>query len=423
MKHYLLLLSAVILLSCGGFDGENEDLLEGLMREHPDKFADILRNREHYEIQILYTQIDRDAHNVPSFRSYFFNFDSTRYFYPASTVKLPLVLLSLEKLKNLNIQGLNKFTTMFHDSVYRGQLSVKSDSTAENGLPSIAHYAKKILVVSDNDAYNRLYEFMGQKEVNRILHAKGYSSIRILHRLERPLTPDENRHTEAIQFKKGDLVILSQPMLVNDEPIVVTNKVLKGKGFIRNDSLINMPFDFSYKNFYPLSAQQEILKSVIFPKSVDPQRRFNISDEDRAFVLKYMSQLPTETTSPAYYSDTAYYDAYCKFLMYGNDRAQIPSRIRIFNKVGDAYGYLIDNAYVIDFDNGIEFMLSAVINTNLDEIYNDSQYDYETLGYPFMKNLGQLIYEYELKRKREHKPDLSSFRFQYDTLRTVRSSL
>ena len=86
----------------------------------------------------------------------------------------------------------------------------------------------------------------------------------------------------------------------------------------------------------------------------------------------------------------------------------------IFNKVGDAYGYLIDNAYIVDFDNGAEFMLSAVILSNTDGIYNDGNYDYQTLGYPFMKNLGQLIYNYELQRKRVHKPDLSAFQFAYD---------
>ena len=52
--------------------------------------------------------------------------------------------------------------------------------------------------------------------------------------------------------------------------------------------------------------------------------------------MKYMSQLPTETSSPAYQKDTAMYDAYCKFLMFGDSRESIPGTIRIFNKVGDA---------------------------------------------------------------------------------------
>ncbi|MBT1705107.1 serine hydrolase [Fulvivirgaceae bacterium PWU20] len=372
-----------------------------------------MANKDRYEIQIIYTQIDRDRNNNPVFHTYYFNVDSNRYFYPASTVKLPLVLLAFEKLKYLSEKGIDKFTPVFHDSAYSGQLSVSKDTTSETGLPSIAHYAKKILVVSDNDAYNRLYEFLGQKEVNRRLRGLGYN-MRVLHRLERPLSQDENRHTEAVRFVKDDAVIFDQPMLVNDEPIVVKERVLKGKGFIRNDSLVSQPFDFTYKNFFPLTAQHKMLQALLFPETVDEKFRFDIYDEDRVFVLKYMSQLPTETIFPSYGKDTTYHDAYCKFFMYGAGRSSIPDNIRIFNKIGDAYGYLVDNAYIVDFKNSVEFMLSAVINTDTDSIYNDGNYDYETLGYPFMKNIGQLIYNYELKRKRDIKPDLSPFVFTYD---------
>ncbi len=127
-----------------------------------------------------------------------------------------------------------------------------------------------------------------------------------------------------------------------------------------------------------------------------------------------MSQLPAETLFPAYFTDTIYFPAYGKFLMFANRKDAIPPGLRIFNKAGDAYGYLIDNAYIIDFEHKIEFMLSAVIHANTDGIYNDGKYEYLTLGYPFMRNLGQLIYNHELKRVRLKKPNLGEFRFTYD---------
>ena len=412
-RSALIILFAGICSSCQSQIREDSQLVEYLMKSEKEKFSQIVSNKDLLEIQIIYTQINRDAMNRPHFKSFYYNVDSNKYFYPASTVKLPLVLLSLEKLKQLNIMGLDKYTPMFHDSTYSGQHAVQLDSTSENGLPSIAQYAKKILVVSDNDAFNRLYEFIGQEQTNKILNKKGYG-IRILHRLERPTTPDQNRHTEAVKFVRHDSLIYSQPMLVNQDSIQAPFQVLKGTGYIRNDVLINKPFNFTYKNFYALTDQQKLLRALLFPETVKPTLRFDILETDRNFVLKYMSQLPSETLYLAYKKDTAMYDAYCKFLMFGEDKTKIPSSIRIFNKVGDAYGYLIDNAYIIDFYNGVEFMLSAVINTNTDGIYNDSKYEYKTIGYPFMKNLGQLIYKYELKRKKEHKPDLSAFRMQYD---------
>jgi len=58
-------------------------------------------------------------------------------------------------------------------------------------------------------------------------------------------------------------------------------------------------------------------------------------------------------------------------------------------------------------------MLCATIYCNSDGILNDDKYDYETVGYPFMKHLGQLIYDHELKRKRKFIPDLSEFIIDY----------
>jgi hypothetical protein len=68
---------------------------------------------------------------------------------------------------------------------------------------------------------------------------------------------------------------------------------------------------------------------------------------------------------------------------------------------------------VVDFENGVEFMLSATIHCNNDGIYNDDNYDYATVGFPFMKQLGLLIYEYEKTRTRRYQPDLSRFQLDY----------
>jgi hypothetical protein len=82
--------------------------------------------------------------------------------------------------------------------------------------------------------------------------------------------------------------------------------------------------------------------------------------------------------------------------------------------VGWAYGFMTDVSYVADVKNRVEFMLSATIYVNSDGILNDNRYDYQSLGYPFMYELGQTIYNFELKRKRSYKPNLSKFQLKYD---------
>ncbi|HSZ86546.1 MAG TPA: hypothetical protein VK787_10975, partial [Puia sp.] len=107
-------------------------------------------------------------------------------------------------------------------------------------------------------------------------------------------------------------------------------------------------------------------------------------------------------------------DAFGKLLYYGSEKATLPKNIRIFNKEGDAYGFLTDVSYFVDFDKKVEFMLSATIYCNSDGILNDDKYDYETVGLPFMKQLGRTIYDFELKRKRNFEPNLYGFKIKYD---------
>ena len=77
-------------------------------------------------------------------------------------VKMPLAFLALEKLYELNQPGVNKFTTMQFDSNYQRQVAMTADSSAQNKKPSIAHFVKRAFLISENDPYNRLYQFVGQ---------------------------------------------------------------------------------------------------------------------------------------------------------------------------------------------------------------------------------------------------------------------
>ena len=133
---------------------------------------------------------------------------------------------------------------------------------------------------------------------------------------------------------------------------------------------------------------------------------------DYDFLYRYLSQYPSETDYPKY--DTGlYYDSYVKFFFKQGGHS-IPDYIRVFNKVGWAYGCLTDVSYVADFKNKVEYMLTATIYVNSDGVMNDNKYDYDNIGYPFMYKLGQCIYNYELKRERKYKPDLSEFNIHYE---------
>ena len=389
----------------------SDSVMKNLLEQLPPKFDSILKMKD-YQVQILYTQIDRGKNGIAKLTDHSYNLDSQVYFYPASTVKLPVAILALQKLNELNIPGLNKNTTMITEADYEGQSPVYNDTSSLDGRPTIEHYIKKILLVSDNDAFNRLYEFLGQEYINNNLHKLGYKDVEIIHRLDISMTEDQNRHTNSVKFFDSNNELIYEKPATNSQYVYAERNTKMGKGYYKDGQLINEPFDFSKKNRMSLSSLHAILISIITPERVHAESRFNLTKDDYNFLHKYMSMMPRESAYPSYDS-VNYRDTYVKFLFYGSEKISAIPEIRIFNKVGDAYGFLIDASYFVDFKNKVEFFLSTVIHCNRDEIFNDNKYDYDSIGFPFMKNLGRVIYEYELKRKKEVLPDLSSFIFDY----------
>jgi len=374
-----------------------------IILQHPDSF--------HY--QLIYTRIDRDKMNKPYFFNYYYHVDRNIYFNPASTVKMPLAFLALEKINQLKKYGVNKYTPMLTDSAYSGQTVVLKDTSAENKLPSIAQYIRKIFLISDNDAYNRLYEFLGQQYINDRLWQMGYKDIRITRRFV-PMNDDQNRHTNPIRFMENGNLLYLQPPAYNDHPFDFSKKILIGKAhYDFKDSLIQSPMDFTEHNNLPLKDLQQILQSALFPGSVSSKQRFGLTADDYAFLYQYMSEYPAESKYP-HYDTTEYFKSYTKFFMFKSGRSPVPLNIRIFNKPGWSYGFLTDAAYIVDFKNKIEFMLSGVIYVNSDGILNDDKYDYDEIGYPFFKEVGNIIYEYEMERKRNYRPNFKNLQLNYN---------
>ena len=389
--------------------------LKKLMLSKPELFDVILNHPTQNEVQIIYTQVNRDKNNKPSFKTFSYNLNAQRYFYPASTVKLAAVIFALEKINEIKRKGLKAGLTMITDSSFKGQTRVTKDKSAENGKPSITHYVKKILLTSDNDAFNRLFEFIGRAEINSKLKKYGLTESRILNRLAIGDGGELERNTNPIDFYDSDKLIYHQPAQYDDKnyDLELTNLTV-GKGYMDNkDQLVLNPYSFANKNVFTIANQQSLMKRLMMPEAFSKKERFNLTAEDYKLIYTYMSKLPTESDYPKY-DEKEFWPTYAKMLYYGREKnAVIDSSIRIFNKYGDSYGFIIDNSYLVDFKHNIEFFLTAVVQSNEDGIYNDNKYEYQTVCFPFMKNLGKSIYEFELTRTKKQIPDLSKLKMQY----------
>ena len=322
-KIFFLTVAFTTLLSCGSHPKNYENALDFALSSPSKKIKRVMDNLKDHELQILFTSIERagrDEIDPITFHEYSFQLDPLHYFYPASTVKFPAAVLSLEKLSSLNRSHLDNY-------------HVEGDTLTYN----FANTINEIFAVSDNDANNRLFEFLGSDYINSKLKSKGIKPIRISHRLS---TSDAaNPNTKKIEIRSKGLETITIKSNKNSNPLPLNlNQLNKGLGYIQEGQQINSPFDFSYKNYFSLQAQHEMIKRVIFPEAFKASERFNISEEKRAFLLESMHKLPREQG----YDPKIYYDSYGKFLWFGDTEKNIPSHIKIYNKVGYAYGTLTD---------------------------------------------------------------------------------
>ena len=413
-KACFVVISLLLTMAIVNAQNKNNEWLDALLRKAASPLLlSILNNQETFRYQLIYTKINRNRDNKPNFTHYYLNVDDELYFYPASMVKLPTALVALEKINALKSKGVNKHSAMLTDSSFSGQTAVTEDSTSASGLPSIDHYIKKVFTVSDNDAYNRLYEFCGQQTLNETLWKKGYTNMRITRRFVK-MTPEENRYTNQIRFIEKGQEVYIQPPAKSEARFDFSKKIQIGKAhFDQDDVLVNEPYDFTTHNKATLKDLQLMMQSVLFPASVPEKRRFALTQDDYRTLYQYMSERPSESLFPKY-DTTEFFDSYTKFFFFRDGKRPIPDYIRSFNKTGWSHGFLTDVCYIVDFKNNIEFMISGSIYVNSDEVLNDNKYEYEETGYPFFREAGEKIYEYELQRKRTVTPDLSQWKLKYD---------
>jgi len=374
---YQITLIATIFMFFGCANTKRNILHEIVASDNP-KIKNVMAKANDYELQIIYTRILRDKNNKVTFKDYTYNLNENNYFYPASTVKFPIAILALEKLNTIDNTSINTAYTI-------------------EGNPNKLQFSEeisKVFAVSDNEASTNLYEFLGFDYINESMIAKGLNPFRLSHRLS---SPDAgNLFTKPITLYKDDNTIVNLTSIENKPSTPLNlNKIQKGIGYMKDDTLVNRPFDFSNKNYYPLETLHNTMKRIVFPNAFKESERFHLKEKDREFILFSMQNLPKN----AGYDPNKYYDSYVKYFMFGDSNENIPANIKIYNKVGQAYGTFTDCAYIVDAENKIEFIVSATLLVNKDKIFNDNVYEYNEIGLPFLAELGRQLYAKNMKLK------------------------
>jgi hypothetical protein len=317
------------------------------------------------------------------------------YLYPASTVKLFAAVAALETLAALRQSTglpIDADTPLVLHPLFAGETLVDADPANLDGARvTVRHEIRKLFLVSDNEAFNRLYELVGPDGIAASLARAGVTGGHVVHRLSEPRTAAENLRLPRIDFVGDGFVHTLPERTAAPLPSPAPEPGLAiGTAYLAGEERVEGPMDFTPKNRFPLAALQRGLCMVVRPDVDCGGPGFALSAADRELLMEAMGQLPRESANPRY--DVAEHpDDETKWILRGVERVVPPSALRIYDKSGQAYGFTLENAWVVDQSSGRSLFLAAAVYTNADGVLNDDAYDYEGVALPFLRDLGEAV--------------------------------
>ena len=380
MKQLVCLLLTIILFGCSL---ETNPIKSSLRKN--DFLKEIIKDKEDYEIQVLLTKIDQYNSQV-DFQEYKYQLDDNKYFYPASTIKLPIVVLALKKINELRSKG-SEIT--LKSKIVLNYKDDYSELVIRDSITSFQNLIADVFLVSDNSASNILIDFIGYNYFNHEMENAGFDKTYLNHKFN----PDPYVNS-TWQISDLDNNIISS---INDNQKIIkadekTNGLEKGERRYFKGEILDESLNFSEKNRSSVTDMHNLIKYIFYPEIFDSTNNFNLNVEDYDFLRYWMSRFTYEDIGQKFIGDEKFFETYNKFFIHGDEQSVSNEQIRVYNKIGQAYGTSIDNGLIKNYQDNVEFILTATIYTNKNKVINDNLYEYDDLAVPFLAKLSRAIY-------------------------------
>ena len=376
---FLLFISLFVLQGCYF----SSDPIKSAIKE--DEFVrKIIKYKDNYEIQILYTEVSKNNLDQTEFKDFQFQLNDEKYFYPASTIKLPIAIMTLSKINELRAEGSN---ISLKSKLKLSLINNKKEIIVKDSISSFQNLIADVFLVSDNSASNVLIDFLGYNYFNSSMINAGYENTYLNHKFN----PDPFVDSSWIITTLDNDIISSKENKRNVKAGSNISNLKKGERSLVNGKIINESMDFSLKNRSSLTDMHNIMKNLIYPEIT--LSKFNLNVEDYDFLRYWMSRFTYEDLGNKYISDDRFFNSYNKFFIHGMDTILKSTDIRVYNKVGQAYGTSTDSAYIKNYKEDVEFFLTATIYTNKNEIINDNIYEYRDTAIPFLSRISKTLYK------------------------------
>lgn len=349
--------------------------LDSIMRSDKLRWDSCLRKLPGLKYQLYYTRIDREKECLPTFTDYQLNNCDSATFY-SQAAGLPLALMALEKFNRIKKDAVKLNATMIIEADYGNQMPAYNESHWPDGRPTLERYISNVLTIRDSFSFSRLFEFCGQAFLLENMNRRGYA-IQYAHRYS---GEDENeaRHTNPINFYDNSKIILSLPSQYNDKPYPLF------PGF-------SQPL---HANMLHLESLQRLLKNFLFPGTDATSVVFDVTTDQRDFVIKCLAGQPGEMDYPMYDSQS-HPNAFFEWLL--NDKDEIT----VFSNGMGYANQVLETAYVTDSENHVEFLFTMAVEYAKSSDIKDVRTLFDLSA--------ESIYNHERKRFKPWLPDFNRF--------------
>ena len=379
MKRILLLAVFSSLLSC------NSNPIELVLKSDP-YLKEIIKDKEDYEIQVMLTKINHNNTKI-DFQNYQYQHDENQYFYPASTIKLPIVVLTLKKINELRSKGSD---ITLKSKIILNNVDNYSNFKLKDSITSFQNLIADIFLVSDNSASNILIDFIGYNYFNDEMQNAGFDRTYLNHKFNPDPYVDSTWQISDLDNNMISSINDNQKIIKADDK---TNGLDKGESRYFNGEILDESLNFSEKNRFSITDMHNLIKYIFYPEIFDMANTFNLNVEDYDFIRYWMSRFTYEDIGEKFIGDEKFFETYNKFFIHGDEQSVSNEQIRVYNKIGQAYGTSTDNGLIKNYQNNVEFILTSTIYTNKNKVINDNLYEYDDIAEPFLAKLSRAIYK------------------------------
>lgn len=384
--------------------------LERVLRSQPERFRialDPALAAEH-RVQILVSFVERDGRAF-TLERHGFRADA-EYFYPASAIKLCAAVAALQAMRALSDQygqdgqdgqGVRKRgrarrvaldTPLVFHPLFPGERRATDDSSnLAGGRITLGHLIRQMIIVSSNEAFNRLYDLVGHHAMSEMMWSAGLRDTYFFHRLSVQRSPDEHRRSPRVDFetRAGVVTIPARQSDLALAPRALPGLAV-GQRYIEGRRQVAAPMSFAQKNRISLMDLQNLLVMVMRPDISLGLPGFSLHEDDRAFLQRALREPPAESKNPVFPPEEHDILRF-KPVMGGLLRVAPAARWGVWSKAGTAYGFRIENAYVVDEQRKRAMFFTVAIYANTDGTLNDDQYDYDNVANPFIHDLAEAV--------------------------------